>query len=128
METGIRFMNLDDSVKAALNIAQAFARENANGQYTPSHLLKALLHRDVGIRDFILCLTDDIGYIEEWADVLIEELPKSTELSEIGPDLHMDNVFQCAEDARIRFGLYNVNPVCVLLALVKPEIAFSAGR
>lgn len=128
METGIRFMNLDDSVKAALNIAQAFARENANGQYTPSHLLKALLHRDVGIRDFILCLTDDIGYIEEWADVLIEELPKSTELSEIGPDLHMDNVFQCAEDARIRFGLYNVNPVCVLLALVKPEIAFSAGQ
>lgn len=71
-------MNLDDSVKAALNIAHAFARENANGQYTPSHLLKALLHRDVGIRDFILCLTDDIGYIEEWADVLIEELPKST--------------------------------------------------
>ena len=52
METGVGFINLDDSVKIALNIALAVARENANECYTPSHLLKALLHKDVGLRDF----------------------------------------------------------------------------
>ena len=30
METGVGFINLDDSVKIALNIALAVARENAN--------------------------------------------------------------------------------------------------
>ena len=49
METGVGFINLDDSVKIALNIALAVARENANECYTPSHLLKALLHKYVGL-------------------------------------------------------------------------------
>ena len=35
METGVGFINLDDSVKIALNIALAVARENANECYTP---------------------------------------------------------------------------------------------
>ena len=83
METGVGFINLDDSVKIALNIALAVARENANECYTPSHLLKALLHKDVGLRDFIISIGKDLGYLEEWADVYIEQCPKSTQLSEI---------------------------------------------
>ena len=78
METGVGFINLDDSVKIALNIALAVARENANECYTPSHLLKALLHKDVGLRDFIISIGKDLGYLEEWADVYIEQCPKST--------------------------------------------------
>ncbi len=62
METGVGFINLDDSVKIALNIALAVARENANECYTPSHLLKALLHKDVGLRDFIISIGKDLGY------------------------------------------------------------------
>ena len=78
MDTGVGFINLDDSVKIALNIALAVARENANECYTPSHLLKALLHKDVGLRDFIISIGKDLGYLEEWADVYIEQCPKST--------------------------------------------------
>ena len=78
MDTGVGFINLDDSVKIALNIALAVARENANECYTPSHLLKALLHKDVGLRDFIISIGKDLGYLEEWADVHIEQCPKST--------------------------------------------------
>ena len=77
MDTGVGFINLDDSVKIALNIALAVARENANECYTPSHLLKALLHKDVGLRDFIISIGKDLGYLEEWADVHIEQCPKS---------------------------------------------------
>ena len=69
MDTGVGFINLDDSVKIALNIALAVARENANECYTPSHLLKALLHKDVGLRDFIISIGKDASERrKEWAE------------------------------------------------------------
>lgn len=128
MDTGVSFINLDDSVKIALNIAQAVARENANEYYMPSHLLKALLHKDVGLRDFIASLGKDLGYLEEWADVYIEQCPKSTQLSEIKPSEKIDFIFRAADDARIRLGLFDINPICVLIALVKPGVAFSSDQ
>ena len=128
MDTGVGFINLDDSVKIALNIALAVARENANECYTPSHLLKALLHKDVGLRDFIISIGKDLGYLEEWADVHIEQCPKSTRLSEIKPSEQIDSVFRAADDARILFGLFDINPICVLLALTKPGVAFSSDQ
>ena len=126
MDTGVSFINLDDSVKIALNIAQAVARENANEYYMPSHLLKALLHKEVGLRDFIVSIGKDLGYLEEWADVYIEQCPKSTQLSEIKPSEKIDFIFRAADDARIRLGLFDINPICVLIALVKPGVAFSS--
>ena len=128
MDTGVSFINLDDSVKIALNIAQAVARENANEYYMPSHLLKALLHKDVGLRDFIVSIGKDLGYLEEWADVYIEQCPKSTQLSEIKPSEKIDFIFRAADDARIRLGLFDINPICVLIALVKPGVAFSSDQ
>ena len=128
MDTGVSFINLDDSVKIALNIAQAVARENANEYYMPSHLLKALLHKEVGLRDFIVSIGKDLGYLEEWADVYIEQCPKSTQLSEIKPSEKIDFIFRAADDARIRLGLFDINPICVLIALIKPEVAFSSDQ
>lgn len=124
MDTGVGFINLDDSVKIALNIALAVARENANECYTPSHLLKALLHKDVGLRDFIISIGKDLGYLEEWADVHIEQCPKSTRFAEIKPSEKIDAVFRAADDARIQMGLFDINPICVLLALTKPASPF----
>ena len=128
MDTGVGFINLDDSIKIALNIAQAVARENANEYYMPSHLLKALLHKEVGLRDFIVSIGKDLGYLEEWADVYIEQCPKSTQLSEIKPSEKIDFIFRAADDARIRLGLFDINPICVLIALVKPGVAFSSDQ
>ena len=128
MDTGVSFINLNDSVKIALNIAQAVARENANEYYMHSHLLKALLHKEVGLRDFIVSIGKDLGYLEEWADVYIEQCPKSTQLSEIKPSEKIDFIFRAADDARIRLGLFDINPICVLIALVKPGVAFSSDQ
>lgn len=128
MDTGVGFINLDDSVKIALNIAQAVARENANEYYTPSHLLKALLHKEVGLRDFVLSIGKDLGYLEEWADVHIEQCPKSTQLSEIKPSEKIDSLFRAADDVRIELGLFDINPICVLAALTKPGVAYSSDQ
>lgn len=124
MDTGVGFINLDDSLKIALNIAQAVARENANEHYTPSHLLKALLHKDVGLRDFIISIGKDLGYLEEWADVHIEQCPKSTQLSDIRQSEKIDTVLRAADDVRIKLGLFDINPICTLIALSKPGVAF----
>lgn len=128
MDTGVGFINLDDSVKIALNIAQAVARENANEYYTPSHLLKALLHKEVGLRGFVLSIGKDLGYLEEWADVHIEQCPKSTQLSEIKPSEKIDSLFRTADDVRIELGLFDINPICVLAALTKPGVAYSSDQ
>ena len=128
MDTGVGFINLDDSVKIALNIAQAVARENANEYYTPSHLLKALLHKEVGLRGFVLSIGKDLGYLEEWADVHIEQCPKSTQLSEIKPSEKIDSLFRAADDVRIELGLFDINPICVLAALTKPGVAYSSDQ
>lgn len=128
MDTGVGFINLDDSIKIALNIAQAVARENANEYYTPSHLLKALLHKEVGLRDFVLSIGKDLGYLEEWADVHIEQCPKSTQLSEIKPSEKIGSLFRAADDVRIELGLFDINPICVLAALTKPGVAYSSDQ
>ena len=96
------------------------ARDIANEYYTPSHLLKALLHKEVGLRDFLSSIGKDLGYLEEWADVHIEQFPNSAQLSEIKPSEKIDCVFRAADDVRIEFGLFDISPICVLAALAKP--------
>lgn len=51
------FVNyLSESVKIAIRIAKSIAREYANECYTPSHLLKALMHKEIGLQGFIQSL------------------------------------------------------------------------
>ena len=128
MDTGVGFINLDDSGKIARDIARAGARGGAGGGGAPARLLKALLHKEVGLRDFLSSIGKDLGYLEEWADVHIEQFPKSTQLSEIKPSEKIDCVFRAADDVRIEFGLFDISPICMLAALAKPGIAFSSDQ
>lgn len=117
--------NLSESVKIAIRIAKSIAREYANDCYTPSHLLKALMHKEVGLQGFIQSLGKDTGYIEDWAEVRIEEVPRSGKTSEIVADKQIANVFEEADMVRLKLGLLEINPICVLAALAKPGTAYS---
>lgn len=117
--------NLSESVKIAIRIAKSIAREYANDCYTPSHLLKALMHKEVGLQGFIQSLGKDAGYIEDWAEVRIEEAPRSGKTSEIMADKQIANVFEEADMVRLKLGLLEINPICVLAALAKPGTAYS---
>lgn len=117
--------NLSESVKIAIRIAKSIAREYANDCYTPSHLLKALMHKEVGLQGFIQSLGKDTGYIEDWAEVRIEEVPRSGKTSEIMADKQIANVFEEADMVRLKLGLLEINPICVLAALAKPGTAYS---
>lgn len=119
----------NEKVKDILHIAQAIARENYNAEYGAPHLLRALLHKETGIREFLHSLDKDPGYFIDWADVRIEEYPKNSSLPETATaDTNIDDVIEEADEVRLRLGLDEVTALCILTALVKPNIAFSSEQ
>lgn len=119
------FLNINESVKTAIRIAQSIAREYGNEHFSAAHLLKGLLHREVGIQSFINYLGKDLSYLEEWAEVQIDSYPKNGSPGEITGDEMIPDVFEEADNVRIKLGLLEINPVCVLAALGKPGIGFN---
>ncbi len=70
----------NDTIKQIFHIAQSIARENYNSTYGASHLLMALMHKDIGLREFLQSIDKDPNYIYDWADVRVEEYLKTAHL------------------------------------------------
>jgi ATP-dependent Clp protease ATP-binding subunit ClpA len=122
------FLNLNESVQMTVKIAQAIAREYSNDVYAPAHLLKALLHKEIGLRSFIQSMDKDLAYLEEWAEMRIDNCPKVGQVAEIAPNEKIPSVFEESDNVRLKLGFFEINPVCVLAALVKPHVAFSSDQ
>ena len=117
----------DESAKQLIHIAQSIARENYNATYGGSHLLQALMHKDIGLRDFLSSIDKDPAYIYDWADVRIEEYPKTGNLpSEPIPDEKIDKILEEADEMRLKLGLDEVNPLCILTAITKANVVYTA--
>ena len=117
----------DESAKQLIHIAQSIARENYNATYGGSHLLQALMHKDLGLREFLISIDKDPAYIYDWADVRIEEYPKTGNLpSEPTPDEKIDKILEEADEMRLKLGLDEVNPLCILTAVTKANVAYTA--
>lgn len=115
-----------ETIKEVFHIAQSVARENYNAQYGASHLLQALLHNNFGLKDFLTNIEKDPGYIYEWAEVRIEEYPKTTHLpDDISKDEKVNLILEEADDIRLKLGLDEVSPLCLLAAIAKPNVAYS---
>ena len=108
-------------------LASAFARDNLNDAIYPSHLLKALLHKDMGLVSFIETTMDkDYFYLQDWADVQMQLSPKAVKpKSELELSDEAAEVLDEAEQYRLKFNLDEVSPVCFLAAVVTPGVGFS---
>lgn len=122
------FINLNESVKTAVRISGSIAREYCNSHYGAGHLLKALLHRETGLKPFLESMEKDTGYFEEWAEMRIEDFPKAGHAADIQPDEKIPAIFEEADNVRLKLGLLEINPICVLAAISKPGIAFSVDQ
>ena len=122
------FINLNESVKTAIRISQSIAREYYNAKYSAAHLLKALLHKEVGLRDFIRSMDKDLGYFEEWAEMRIDDFPKAGVIADIQPDDKIPSVIEEADNVRLKLGLLEINPICILAALSRPNVAFTTDQ
>lgn len=122
----IEDLRLSANLKNAIKIAQAIARENLHHEFAPSHLLKALVHRDSGLHPILTSLDQDIYYLEEWAEVRMESQPKSPGFQEwISATSQVSEVMKEADSIRLIFSKDSIEPVHVLAAISTPGVAFT---
>lgn len=119
--------NINASLVEVIRIAQAYAKENINVAVEPSHLFKALLHKDAGLVPFIeKTLQQDYYYLQDWADVRIKMEAKSTRPeAEIQLSDASIVVIEEAEDIREKLGLEEVDARILLASIVTPGVGFS---
>ena len=119
-------MNYSDELKQAIGIAQSLAKEFSNEKFSPAHLLKAILHKEIGLRSFLDSLGKDTYYMEEWAEVRIETCPKTGKVSELPPaDPLVQAVMLEAENIRLKLSRDNIDCICVLASLSTPGVGFT---
>lgn len=118
--------SFSDDLKNAIGIAQSVAKEYSNKNISPAHLLKALLHKDIGLISWLKDLDKDIFYLEEWAEVRIESYPKSSKIEENPQaDTELLSVIREADNIRLKLSADKIDAICVLASLSTPGVGFT---
>src|SRR5687768_14467234 len=122
-------LTFNDSVKTAIEISQSLAKEYHNEHFSAGHLLRSLLQPEVGLIDFLKSIGKDPNYLRDWAEVRMEDYPKTTQLtSNITGDNSIRNIFEESDNIRIKLGLDQITPICVLVAIAKPGVGFTPDQ
>jgi ATP-dependent Clp protease ATP-binding subunit ClpB len=122
-------LTISENLKSAIRVAQAFAKENKNEKIGVSHMLRALMHKEAGLHDFLKSIGKDISYISEWAEVRIDEYSKVNNVPEVPlADEQLTKVIEDADNIGLKLGLDYTDTICVLVALVKPNSAYTLSQ
>ncbi len=122
-------MAYSPELKNAMEISSSIAREYSHATWGPSHLLKALLHNDIGLATLLTSHQKDIHYLREWADVRLENYPRASRKAESPePDKDVSKIFDVADLVRIQTGKDFTDPLCALIALLKPGLVFTSEQ
>ena len=112
-------------LKFAITVAQAIARENHHAEYSPAHLLKGILHNDIGLGSMLAAWGKNVHFLREWADVRISRALKSARPVENPPgDEKVAKLLEVADVVRLKLSEEAITPICVLAAMCKPNVAF----
>ncbi len=123
-ESLLNFLLADD-VKKVFHIAQQVAKENINPSFGPAHVLKALLHKDIGVTTILKKLDKDFYYIEEWADVRLESYQKKTPNGDPSGDETISDLLAEADDVRLKLQRDELDAYCLFTAIITPGVAFN---
>lgn len=118
---------INNGVIEVIRIAQEYAKENASAVVEPSHIFKALLHKDTGLVSFIeKNLVQDYYYLLDWADMRIRMEQKS---SRPNADIKLSpasiEVIEEAEIIADKIGVDSVDSKILLASVVTPGVGFS---
>ena len=120
---------LHKSVELAINFAQTKAREYHQAQFSGGHLLWGLLHEEVGLHPFLQDIDQNIHRLLNWAELRIENAPKSARMmEEPTADNMVQNILQEAYRLRTERVEASVSALTVLEALCTPDVGFSASQ
>jgi ATP-dependent Clp protease ATP-binding subunit ClpA len=118
--------SFSSSAEQALHIASQLAKENMHATYGAAHLLKSLLHKDLPILKFLESKGADVYYLEEWAEIRIEQYPRAAKPSDNpSADESCEAVFNEAEHLQSKLQYHSIEPECLLIALSTPGVSFS---
>ena len=122
-------MQYSESVKRTIQISQSLAKEYQQEKFTPAHLLFASLHNEMGLASLLVSIDKDINYLREWAEVRMEGLLKSFNLSEEPQgDEQVRKIMEMSELVAMQLNYSKIEPLCVLIALLKPNLAFTSEQ
>ncbi|WP_337040312.1 ATP-dependent Clp protease ATP-binding subunit [Emticicia sp. 17c] len=117
-------MKFSETSQRAIQIAQIIAKEFNHAQFSAAHLLKALLHEEIGLSAVLIAQGKDIHYLRDWAEVRIEELPRTKAVENPTADALAKKALEGAEIFKIQYEKNNIDAWCVLAAIVKPNMVF----
>lgn len=122
-----KLKGFDESAVEVFQIAEAYAKENMNAAIEPAHILKALLHKDVGLVSFIEKTLDaDYYYILEWADMRIKMIKKSSDSSQARCFSALTKaVVSEADSVRVSYKKEFIDPLSLLIAVATPGVGFT---
>ncbi len=113
-----------------LHIASSFAVDNCSPKIEPAHMLRALLHKSVGLIDYIEnTLDSDYYYILDWTDIRVGQCQKSPyPMKEVILSDASKSVVKEAQRLAKSYGLDMIDAKMLLCALVSPGVGFSADQ
>jgi len=110
---------------SAFEIAKKIAKTNLNKYYSASHLLKAILNRDLSLLKRLETMGKDVYYLDEWAEVRMEEEPKTTHVLDAEPSDLIDEIIKEAESVRIALNEDEISLYAIIVAISSPGVGFN---
>lgn len=113
-----------------LHIAKSFAIDNGSPKIEPAHILRALLHKNVGLIDYIEnTLDSDYYYILDWTEVRIGQTPKSAyPMRDIVLSEETKGVLKEALRISKDLGNSEIDVKALLAALITPGVGFTVEQ
>jgi ATP-dependent Clp protease ATP-binding subunit ClpA len=118
--------NFSAEMKSAMNIAESYAKDALHEEISPEHLMKAVLHKETGMVDFLENNNKDYYYILDWVNSRLKILPKSsTPFYDLSFSKACYTVLDEAENISSKYGAGYLEPLHVMAALVTPGVGFT---
>lgn len=113
-----------------LHIVKSFATDNSSPTVEPAHILRALLHKNAGLFDFIENVLDsDYYYLLDWADVRMGQMPKSPyPMRDVVLSDEAKSVVREAIRLSQQAGKEDIDFKTLLAAVISPGVGFSADQ
>lgn len=113
-----------------LHVAKSFAVDNNSPKIDASHLFRALLHKKMGLVDYIENILDsDYYYLLDWANTRVDQSPKSAyPMKEIILTSEAKSVVKEAIRITENLGSESLDLRIILAAIISPGVGFTADQ
>ncbi|HEX4849776.1 MAG TPA: AAA family ATPase, partial [Puia sp.] len=122
-------MSLPEVARKAITIARSLAKEYRNETFGTPHLLQAILHNEIGLASWLVTVQKDIHYMREWAEIRIENYPKTGKSPENpSADSAVAATMELADLIAMQLNRESTDAVSIFIALLKPGVGFSSDQ